>query len=422
MKHRTRHLILTLLLSVAAVLIQAAPALAGVISFSGAEQPWNQEWANWSCADASRVKQVEAPAAQGSRAYEIEVRDGDNAFGERCELGMGNPGRNGFPVSREGDEEWISWQVYLPDDYPVETRDWNLLFQIHQQGDGGCPPIAMGVSRGELRLYNSARNTYVLDTREMWHAPVQRNRWVKLMLHVKHSPDPAVGFVELYGDLDGQGLKPLMERANTHTMTLDSKGAAMTNHSRVGIYRNPRIEGTAHILFDGFTIATDQATAETGAFGEGVTTPPATQPPSSTGPRTPTPTPPPATAPPATPTTGAASTPPPTRTTSRKRRARRVVLRARHRHGRKVAHSSGSWPRVLPVYGWVKREGRRVGRRSVVIQIRIDGRWEPLSRGWLRRDGRFYITASLDSSAAQSVTLRAHVAGLGYSKPLSARI
>jgi hypothetical protein len=421
------------MLVVLGTLVQATAAFGAIEVSADAERPLTQEWANYSCADASRVKQVESPAVQGRRAYEIEVRDGDNSYGERCEIGMANPGRAGFPVFREGDERWISFQVYLPDDYPIDTPDWNLIFQIHQQGDGGCPPISIGVEDGKMKMFKSVRNTYVYDTAEMWTAPVQRNRWMKLTLHIKNSADPSVGFVELFGDLDGQGMKTLLERTATHTMTKTASGESMINHARVGIYRNPRISGTAHVLFDGFTISTDRASAEANAYGDASagaavpppgtspTAPPVTPPAPARPPaRPPTGTPaPPATTPPSNPTTTTANPPAP-RPASRKR-TRRVVLRARHRRSRSAARSSGLWPQVVPVYGWVKTNGN-VGRRAVVIQIRQHGRWVSLSRGWLRSNGHFYLAPSIEPNLSHRVKLRAHVAGLGYSKTVVARV
>src|SRR3954454_3595207 len=165
---RTRHLLLALLVALSAALLQASSAFAAIESFSGAERPLGQDWASYSCADASRVQQVDSPVAQGKHAWQLEVQDGDNSWGERCEIGMGNPWRSGFPLFNEGDERWISFQVYLPDDYPIDTHLWNVFFQIHQRGDGGGPPIALHVEDGRWQMYNSARNTYVLNTRRLW--------------------------------------------------------------------------------------------------------------------------------------------------------------------------------------------------------------------------------------------------------------
>src|SRR3954453_19497788 len=119
---RTRHLCLTLLVALTAALLQASSAFASIESFSGAKRPLGQDWASYSCADASRVQQVESPVAQGKRAYQLEGRDGDISWGGPREIWMGNPWKSGFPLFDEGDERWISFQVYLPDDYPVETK------------------------------------------------------------------------------------------------------------------------------------------------------------------------------------------------------------------------------------------------------------------------------------------------------------
>jgi hypothetical protein len=397
----------------------ASSASARVLQASTAEHTWNQEWASWSCQNSSRFEQVTSPVAEGAHAYKLTVQDGDNSWGERCELGDGNPGRNGFPLMESGDDVWITYSVYLPDNYPINTRNWNVMFQIHQEGDGGCPPIAMHVEEGEWRLFNSSRPTYVLNTVEKWHAPAQANRWTKFTMHLMNSQSDDTGFVELYSDLGGQGIEQVMPRTYMHTMTARADGSGMINHARVGIYRDPAIQGTSSIYFDGFAIATDRAGAEAAASGaESIPvvvqppTPPVTTPPVTTTP--------PPTTPPATPPTPPTSTP--SRPTHRpsKRRPRRVVLRTR-RSPRGALRSSGVWPSVVPVYGWVKR-GRHVGGRSVVIQIRRNGRWESLSRGWLRRSGRFYLAVALDADGADKIMLRAHVPGVGNSYPVAAHL
>ena len=391
---RLRNLFTATLTALVAVLAVASSASARVLQSAGAERPWNQEWASWSCADASRFQEVASPAAQGRKAYELTVHDGDNAWGERCELGDGNPSRNGFPLFQNGDDRWISFSVYLPDNYPINTHNWNVMFQIHQKDDGGCPPIALHVEDGQWKLFNSSRPTYVLNTVEKWHAPAQLNRWTKFTIHLMNSPRDDTGFVELYSDLGGQGMQQVMPRTYMHTMTAFADGSGMINHARVGIYRDPAIQGTASIYFDGFTIGTDRESTEAAAFGPAPDTLNViANPPAGTGN--------PATAP------------------VKRRRAPRVVLRPRRRagHGLRAA----GWPRVIPVYGWVK--GRRhLGARSVVIEIRRHHRWEWLSRGWLRSNGRFYLAPGVDMGAGRKVWLRAHVLHVGYSKAITARV
>jgi hypothetical protein len=375
-------ILLTLLLAIAAAAsLATGTASARVLQTADAERPFDQDWASSSCETESRVKQVTSPSTQGRRAYDVSLKDGDYSWGERCEIGMGNFWRPGFPLFHEGDERWISFQVYLPDEYPIDTKNWNVFFQIHQEGDGGCPPLALHVERGEFKLFNTVRNTYVLQTYEMWSAPAHANRWAKFTIHMNNSTSDKKGFIEMFGDLDGTGMKRLMDRTYTHTATKYPNGSMMTNHARVGIYRDPAIRGNAHILFDGFTIATDRDSAEGNAFA---------------GPE-------------------AGGDQP----AANAKRHRRVWLRTRGA----PLHTAGShWPRVVRVYGGV-RPGRAGARRSVTIQIRYHGRWESLARSWVHRNGRFYIGASIDPALnGKRVKLRAVVSGIGHSKSLTARI
>jgi hypothetical protein len=384
---RQYRLFTAVLTALVCALAMASSASARVLQASTAEHAWDQEWASWSCQNSSRFGEVSSPVAQGQKAYKLTVQDGDNSWGERCELGHGNPTRSGFPVFHAGEDVWISFSVYLPDNYPINTRDWNVMFQIHQEGDGGCPPIAMHVEEGEWRLFNSSRPSYVLDTVEKWHAPAERNRWTKFTIHMMNSGSDDKGFVELYSDLGGNGMEQVMPRTYMHTMTVRSNGSPMTNHARIGIYRDPAITGTSSIYFDGFTIATDRASAEASAFGEADTS-----------------------------TNDTPSTLP---STLHRSHAPKVVLRPRGR-GRSALRAAG-WPHVIPVYGWVK--GRKnLGARPVTIEILRHGRWEWLTRGWLRPNGHFYLAPAVDVGAGKKVVLRAHVQKVGYSKKITARV
>jgi hypothetical protein len=369
MPPQTRHPLATFLIALALVLGFASTASARVLSFSGAERPFSEDWASSSCANASRVKQVTTPVAQGRRAYDVTLKDGDFSFGERCEIGMGNFWRPGFPLFHEGDERWISFQVYLPDEYPIDTKDWNVFFQIHQEGDGGCPPLALHVENGRYRLFNSTRNTYVMNTREIWSAPAEADHWAKFTIHLNNSTSDDKGFVEMFGDLDGTGMKRLMDKTYTHTATKYANGSMMTNHARVGIYRNPAIKGDAHILFDGFTIATDRDSAEARAFASG---------PASTAPLAPA---------------GRSS-------------GHHVWLRASARHAG-----------VLRLRGGARPVRAAAGQR-VTIQVRRAGRWQRLTRGRVRRDGRFSLAAR---TGRGRVTVRAVVARVGHSRAVAAR-
>jgi Polysaccharide lyase len=392
----------------------ATTASARVLWNADAERPLNQEWANYSCQDGTRVKQVASPAAQGNSAYQIEVRDGDNSYGERCELGQGNPTKNGFPLYQEGDERWISFQTYLPDDYPTNLKTWNVIMQLKQLHAFGTPVVSMEVRDGKFVLMNSDTNGTSSGCNWWWEGPAIKNRWVKFSLRVKFSPDANVGFIELYGDLDGTGVKQLMQRTYMHTMKIDGAGQTVPSHSRIGLYRNPAVAGTAHILFDGYTIGDDRESVERAAFGSASTAGGSApvQPPNGGAPD------------PSAGTRPGGDTSSPANNTStkkkRKKKKRPVWLRLKRNGLRSASHWS-PWGRILPVYGGIR--GAADGeRRSVVIEIRRHGRWEWLTRGWLRRNGRFYLSPTVDMARGRVVKLRAVVDGLGHSGTLRTRV
>lgn len=263
-----RAALLAALLSTA-VIVPASAASASVLWTADAEHPTSQEWANAAAQESSRVQRITSPVAQGNYAYSLELRPGDNpgGYGERCELGMGNPTAAGFPLFNENDERWIAFQVYLPSDYPINARSWNDILQLKQLGSLGTPAVSMGVERGRFTFKDSATNHEDSQpTVEEWSGPATQNRWIKFVMHVKFSANASVGFVELYGDLDGTGTKPLMARTFMHTMK-EQGGAAVQSHARIGQYRDPSMGvGVSHIYFDGYTIATDRTSAEGNGF------------------------------------------------------------------------------------------------------------------------------------------------------------
>jgi polysaccharide lyase-like protein len=263
-----------------------------VVWDADAEQATDQEWAS-SCTEdgdpnnggngvappaiTSRIAQVNSPLAQGQRAYRLQVQDGDgcgNASAERAELSQGNPTRTGFldRLFSEGEERWISWQVYLPNAFPSDATTWQVIAQWKQMGGLGTPVLSMEARNGQFRLYNSTTNDGTQNnTKVLYQTGVVKGRWVKFTLHVKFSPSASVGFVELYADTTTAGtLAPLLNvngqvRTSTWTMKT-SNGATVQSHSRIGIYRDAAINGTSEAYYDGYTVATSRPAAEEHAF------------------------------------------------------------------------------------------------------------------------------------------------------------
>jgi polysaccharide lyase-like protein len=266
-------------------------------SVSNKRWPDNNEWVSYSCQERSRFSQVEtAAAAQGKRAYRIEVHDGDDSYGERCELDNGNTSASRLHhrlLFHEGQEAWIAFQTYLPLDFsfavdgaPVSfPNDGGLITQIKQLGSCGTPALGVVSSRTVFALRNSAAaHCEAGPMRSLWKVPMVLGRWVKWMHHIRFSTDPRIGFIATWYDPDGLGLRPIPptldyghrvigNRIYTHTQKAPTghpdpacPADDVCSHARIGIYRDKDVSGTSVIYHDGWTVARTRAAAVRNAF------------------------------------------------------------------------------------------------------------------------------------------------------------
>ena len=237
-----------------------------------AERSIEQEFNNYSAVSTSRITRVQSPCAQGTHAYRFEIRDGDTPTtpDERVEAGQGGtfsfPGGNVDPTRQwhEGDDVWIAFQVYLPDSWNTNPSSWQILSQLSKHAGTGGPALELAQEGGKLKLTGAPNSKESTNQQLIWEQfdTVPKNRWLKILAHVKFSALPFVGFVELYGDIDGQGLQPPLPRIMRHTLKTGTTGS----HMRIGIYRSVSIPGNTFVYYDGLTVARTRAEAEANAF------------------------------------------------------------------------------------------------------------------------------------------------------------
>ncbi|MBA3474888.1 MAG: heparin lyase I family protein [Rubrobacter sp.] len=262
-----------------------APSSSGAVRWKAdAESTLDKEWAELStdthCAVTTAPGMTDprfyqtTTHAQGTQAWKSSLVDGDACYGERAEAGQANPTRPDMldRLFREGEERWISFQTRLENGFPVNPGTWQVLMQLKQTGAYGSPIMALHVERGRWELHrttNDPNNQRPSDFQGTFpFDSAQTGVWTKWTWHVKFSPDPAVGFLEVYGDLaDGQGMR-LLFRENMSTMKIaNDTGKVLNTHSRIGIYRDSKIAGNAAAYYDGWTVADTRAAAEANAFG-----------------------------------------------------------------------------------------------------------------------------------------------------------
>jgi hypothetical protein len=235
---------------------------------------WGNEYA---CAADSRVSRPptggdSSPTAtglsQGDTAFrQMTVIDGDDYWGERCELAyntwhLNSDGSLGAPwstfyVYREGDRRATYASIRLPESFPLSANAWQNVMQLKQagpsNGSGGTPVLSVKAYNGKWILFHTPQNSEGPDT-PIWETPAQKGVWTRIAIDALYSQDPAKGWVKLYVDATGDGdfadpgeQSPVFltntlkrETAGTSSDGL-AQGDTIPSHLRVGIYHDPQI-------------------------------------------------------------------------------------------------------------------------------------------------------------------------------------
>ena len=217
-------------------------------------------WGSIDCANASRYATVanggdEHPTAtdnpQGNDSYRrLTVDDGDDFYGERCELGLNNRNRGPTAFYREGDHRVTYFSERLPGNFPIASERWQTVMQMKQaqpsHGQIEGPALEMQVIDGRW---------YVIDS---WHTaysfPAKAGLWTRFAWDVYYSKDPGQGWLQVSADLndDGDFEDPGERSPVIHAATMATEasgypgdgiaaGTAIPSHLRIGVYHDPAI-------------------------------------------------------------------------------------------------------------------------------------------------------------------------------------
>jgi hypothetical protein len=115
---------------------------------------------------------------------------------------VNNSSSNTFYAYAPGTERITYMSVRCQSPTPLSSPDGAQLFQIKETNSGGLSPILSvnEIPTGFQLKQNYNRNPVVLAT-----ITAAKGVWMRLALAVKFSNDPAIGYVQLWGDLTGAG-------------------------------------------------------------------------------------------------------------------------------------------------------------------------------------------------------------------------
>ncbi len=212
-------------------------------------------WGPLSCESPKRVRSIghggdPRPQANGrpqrNRSFRrIRVIDGDNFFGERCELGF-NSQSGPTALYHEGQRRITFASLRLPPEPSVNSPNWRVLLQMKQAAPYSNPTSA---SMFELQLRNGL--WYVeSEWNAVWTAPAAAARWTRFAFDVVYSQNPAVGSIKAYVDLNGDGdasdtseQSPVIHKRTLLTEIAGgpsaiAPGGSVPSHLRAGLYQD----------------------------------------------------------------------------------------------------------------------------------------------------------------------------------------
>jgi hypothetical protein len=186
----------------------------------------------------------------------MTVQDGDNVWGERCELGFnstqysspgGGSGSGPTVFYYEGQRRVTYISLRLGNNVNPSGTNWRAVMQMKQTQPYYNPdnsPIF------ELDVRN---NNWVAESswRDLWTAPAQASKWTRFAFDVTYSQNPSIGSIKVYVDLNGDGdFNDANEQSPViHTATLRAEvaggpskyapGQSIPDHLRAGIYQDP---------------------------------------------------------------------------------------------------------------------------------------------------------------------------------------
>lgn len=150
----------------------------------------------------SKASQPDWPVPrQGTYAVRLRAQNGDVA----PRTPTSNPrAQVDSPIFwQEGDDAWVGWSTYFPNDFPTElgrTNAWFTFLDVYGEPYRGSGALTFSVDYIDNKQSVSLSRGAESGSGQAWSTPLKRGVWHDFVLHAKLSRDPSVGYVELWYD------------------------------------------------------------------------------------------------------------------------------------------------------------------------------------------------------------------------------
>jgi hypothetical protein len=225
-------------------------------------------WGSVDCQTASRSALVSGgdthltatgTAQPDTQARQLTVIDGDDVWGERCEMGENSHRYGPTTLYGEGERRITFASFKLPDSFPLATTEWQSVMQMKQTqpsaNGGGTPVLSLKANKSSWSLWQSDSAGPSENSHSLWSTPATQNTWTRFAFDITYSRDPGIGSITVYVDLnnDGDALDAGEQSPTMHTYTLKQEteggsstdgiaaGDSIPSHLRTGIYHSPTI-------------------------------------------------------------------------------------------------------------------------------------------------------------------------------------
>lgn len=206
-----------------------------------------------------RMTVVPSPTNPAHNVMRVELRDDDDraedpwdkVTRQRAEAwdrkGPEDRARYSQWPDPEGSERWYGWRTYLAPGFPsLPKEQWSVLTQFQDVEVSGPPPFALLIDGSNFELH-SRGNQVAGASGNPWQAPATPGMWHEFLFHVKWSPNPLVGFAELWHN----GTKVIPEKKMA-TMDYEVAGVLYPSpvYVRQGLYRHVSIDVNQTLYHD----------------------------------------------------------------------------------------------------------------------------------------------------------------------------